>query len=127
MRAKKHGDQAHSPSHVLLRNTTHFSNRTAFVCRCCHTSWPMREASALRKTRNQFSLTSSFVCRHPFATFAVLRRRGIVRRVPTVNRRKYPLTSRMLWHGLSSVARAFALVSSSSSHCVASALKGRLP
>jgi hypothetical protein len=43
------------PSHVLRRHTTHFSGRTAFVCRCCPRPWPMRDASVRRKTRNHFN------------------------------------------------------------------------
>jgi hypothetical protein len=42
------------PDHALLRSPTHFSDRTALVCRGCLPPWPMREAPALRKTRNQF-------------------------------------------------------------------------
>ena|SRR5262245_55570781 len=42
------------PSHALRQKITHLSDRTAFVCRCCHRPWPRGEASALRKTRHPF-------------------------------------------------------------------------
>src|SRR6266849_2036897 len=42
------------PNHALPRSPTHFSDRTALVCSGCLPPWPMREAPALRKTRNQF-------------------------------------------------------------------------
>src|SRR6266516_7422026 len=41
-------------AYIVPRNAPHFSDRTAFVCPCCLSPSPMREASALRKTRNQF-------------------------------------------------------------------------
>src|SRR5215217_30840 len=40
---------------ALPRSPPHFSDGTACVWRCCLSPWPMREASALRKTRNQFT------------------------------------------------------------------------
>jgi predicted nucleotidyltransferase len=43
------------PFHAPPQSTPHFSDRTAFGCSCCLPPWPMREASALRKTRNQFT------------------------------------------------------------------------
>jgi predicted nucleic acid-binding protein len=42
-------------AHELRQHTTHFSARIALVYRCCLLPWPMRAASALRKTRNQFT------------------------------------------------------------------------
>src|SRR5712691_8105436 len=42
----------------------HFSDGTACVWRCCLPPWPMREASAPRKTRNQFKDSRSTPVEH---------------------------------------------------------------
>src|SRR6266851_3738936 len=39
---------------VQMQFASAVSDRTAFLCSCCLALSPMREASALRKTRNQF-------------------------------------------------------------------------
>src|SRR5712692_940405 len=48
------------PDHALPRSPTHFSDRTALVCSGCLPPWPMREAPALRKTRNQFYVNAVY-------------------------------------------------------------------
>ncbi len=45
----------HIPVPHPSRSTAHFSDRTALACNGWLTPWPRREASALRKTRNQFT------------------------------------------------------------------------
>jgi len=44
------------PIDAQPRSSTHFSDRTALVCSGCLPPWPMREASAQQKTRNQLML-----------------------------------------------------------------------
>src|SRR5206468_1508761 len=42
------------PAPSAATESPHFSDRTALVWRCYPRPWPMQEASALPKTRNQF-------------------------------------------------------------------------